>query len=34
MGELYRDKKFLESVNGMTISPKKMFCILKLWMKI
>jgi hypothetical protein len=34
MGEtISNDKKFLESVNGMTISPKRAFCILKLWMK-
>lgn len=34
MGEtISNDKKFLESVNGMTISPKRSFCILKLWMK-
>ena len=27
------DTKFLENLNGMTISPKRSFCILKLWMK-
>lgn len=27
------DPKFLESINGITISPKKSFCILKIWMK-
>ena len=34
MGEtISNDTKFLESVNGMTISPKRAFCILKFWMK-
>jgi len=28
-----REKKFIEKVNGMTISPKKTFCILKIWMR-
>lgn len=27
------DTKFLECVNGITLSPKKSFCILKIWMK-
>ena len=26
------DPKFQESVTGITISPKKSFCILKIWM--
>ena len=26
------DKKILESINGITISPKKAFCIIKIWM--
>ena len=30
---LSNDTKFLENLNGMTISPKRSFCILKLWMK-
>ena len=29
---LSTDKLFLNSVNGITISPKKSFCIIKLWM--
>ena len=28
------DSKFQERVTGITISPKKSFCILKIWMKI
>ena len=27
------DQKFLVNVNGLTISPKRSFCILKIWMK-
>jgi len=27
------DTKFLINVNGLTISPKRSFCILKIWMK-
>ena len=27
------DPKFQECINGITISPKKSFCILKIWMK-
>ena len=27
------DKKILECINGLTISPKKNFCIIKIWMK-
>ena len=27
------DEKFLNCVNGITLSPKKSFCILKIWMK-
>ena len=27
------DTKFLTNVNGLTISPKRSFCILKIWMK-
>ena len=27
------DPKFQENVNGITISPKKSFCILKIWMR-
>tara|TARA_B100000900_G_C20451314_1_gene663257 strand:+ start:418 stop:978 length:561 start_codon:yes stop_codon:yes gene_type:complete len=27
-----QDRKFLENVNGITISPKKSFCIIKIWM--
>ena len=26
------DDNFLECVNGITISPKKSFCIIKIWM--
>ena len=26
------DPKFIKSVNGITISPKKAFCIIKIWM--
>ena len=25
------DKKILETINGITISPKKSFCIIKIW---
>ena len=32
-GTLTQDKKFNSSVNGITISPKKSFCIVKIWMK-
>ena len=28
---LSSDKKILESINGITISPKKSFCIMKIW---
>ena len=27
-----KKKSFVDSVNGITISPKKTFCILKIWM--
>ena len=27
------DTKFLKNVNGITVSPKRSFCILKIWMK-
>ena len=27
------DTKFLSNVNGLTISPKRSFCILKIWMR-
>ena len=26
------DHKFVQNVNGITISPKKAFCIIKIWM--
>ena len=26
------DHKFAQNVNGITISPKKAFCIIKIWM--
>lgn len=29
---LSNDHNFLKSINGITLSPKKSFCILKLWM--
>ena len=33
MGEtISNDEKFLKCVNGITLSPKKSFCILKVWM--
>ena len=33
-GETLSDnKEFIKSINGITISPKKSFCILKIWMK-
>ena len=28
------NKKFVENVNGISISPKKNFCVIKVWMKI
>ena len=28
---LSKDKSFVETVNGVTISPKKNFCIVKIW---
>ena len=28
-----KDDKLFESINGITISPKKTFCIVKIWMK-
>jgi len=27
------NKSFLENISGITISPKKLFCIIKIWMK-
>lgn len=34
MGDtLSSDKEFMKSVNGASISPKKDFCIIKIWMK-
>ena len=30
---LSKNKKLVESINGITISPKKSFCILKIWME-
>ena len=30
---LSNNKKLVESINGITISPKKSFCILKIWME-
>tara|TARA_B100000902_G_C27278423_1_gene900207 strand:- start:1287 stop:1817 length:531 start_codon:yes stop_codon:yes gene_type:complete len=30
---LCNDKKILSSINGVTISPKKHFCIIKIWLK-
>ena len=26
------DKEFIKNINGITISPKKNFCILKIWL--
>ena len=28
-----KDKKYQANINGITLSPKKKFCILKIWMK-
>ena len=28
-----KNKKYVDNMNGITISPKKNFCILKIWMK-
>ena len=28
-----KDKTFIEKITGITISPKKSFCIIKIWMK-
>jgi hypothetical protein len=34
LGEtLVKDNKLLSLINGLTISPKKNFCIIKIWMK-
>ena len=30
---LSQDKDFIKDINGITISPKKSFCIVKIWMK-
>ena len=30
---LSKNKELVKSINGVTISPKKSFCILKIWMK-
>jgi hypothetical protein len=32
-GSLTKDKKYYPLINGMSISPKKAFCIVKIWMK-
>jgi len=32
-GTISKNATFVEGVNGITISPKKNFCILKIWMK-
>ena len=29
---ILKDLNFLKSINGITISPKKSFCIIKIWM--
>ncbi|ADX06074.1 putative eukaryotic initiation factor 4E family [Organic Lake phycodnavirus 1] len=31
-GELVKDKEILSHLNGISVSPKKTFCILKIWM--
>lgn len=31
-GSISSDNKFVDSVNGITISPKKNFCIIKIWL--
>jgi hypothetical protein len=31
-GELVKDKDILKHLNGISVSPKKTFCILKIWM--
>ena len=31
-GELVKDKQILDVINGISVSPKKTFCILKIWM--
>jgi len=30
---LYNDEKILKNINGISISPKKNFCIIKFWLK-
>ena len=30
---LFEDENIMQNVNGITISPKKYFCIIKIWMK-
>ena len=30
---LFDDETIMSNVNGLTISPKKYFCIIKIWMK-
>lgn len=30
---LFKDENVMSTVNGITISPKKFFCIIKIWMK-
>ena len=32
-GSISKDKKFIEKITGITISPKKSFCIIKIWMR-
>ena len=32
-GTITKNKKYYENINGITLSPKKKFCILKIWMK-
>ena len=32
-GTISKNKLFLEQVNGISISPKKNFCVIKIWMK-
>jgi hypothetical protein len=30
---LSKDNKFMKNITGITISPKKSFCIIKIWMR-
>lgn len=32
-GELFKDRALLAHLNGISVSPKKTFCILKIWME-